>query len=170
MSGPGPFTGATIVLPSDTETVVTRVFGYPPDLVFEMWTDPAHVPNWYGMRAYVMSDCQIELRVGGRWRWAQRTLDGDEIAFSGVYREIDPPHKLVFTEQFEALPNSEYLVTMTFAPHGGSGTLLTTHMRYQSREHRDGHLQSGMEVGTNAIYAQMDEAMAAASAARARET
>ncbi|WP_051163370.1 SRPBCC family protein [Nocardia brevicatena] len=161
---------ATLALPSDAETVVTRVFAFPPELVFEMWTDPVHVPRWYGMREFIMSDCRIDLRVGGRWRWAQRNFDGDEIAFSGVYREIDRPNRLVFTEEFEALPGSEYVVTITFAPHGDGGTLLTTHMRYRSREHRDGHLQSGMEEGTNAIYAQLDELMAELSGPAAPAT
>lgn len=152
--------GATILLPSDTETIVQRVFDFPPELVFEVWTDPVHVPRWYGMRECIMSDCRIDLRVGGHWRWAQRNFDGYEIAFSGVYREIDRPNRLVFTEEYEALPGSEYLVTMTFAAHGDGGTFLTTHMQYSSREHRDGHLHSGMEAGTNAIYAQMDALMA----------
>jgi uncharacterized protein YndB with AHSA1/START domain len=160
---------ATIELPSDTETTVTREFDFPPELVFDMWTDPLHVPHWYGMRAFIMSDCQIDLRVGGRWRWAQRDFEGREIAFAGVYREIDRPHLLAFTEQFEALPDSEYLVTMTFEAHGDGATFLTTHMLYQTREHRDGHLQSGMEEGTNAVYAQLDEAMTAASAVTGSE-
>jgi len=151
---------ATLVLPSDTETVVRRVFAFPPELVFEVWTDPRHVPRWYGMRDSIMSDCRIDLRVGGRWRWAQRNFHGEETAFSGVYLEIDRPNRLVFTEEYEALPGSEYLVTMTFAPHGDGGTSLTTHMRYRSREHRDGHLHSGMEAGTNAVYFQMDALMA----------
>ena len=151
---------AAITLPSETETLVTRQFAFPPELLFEMWTDPAHVPNWYGMRAFIMSDCQIDLRVGGKWRWAQRDFEGREIAFSGVYREIERPRLLVFTEQFEALPDSEYVVTMRFEERDG-GTFLTTHMAYQSREHRDGHLQSGMEEGTTAVYEQLDEAMAA---------
>jgi uncharacterized protein YndB with AHSA1/START domain len=111
-----------------------------------------------------MSDCQIDLRVGGQWRWAQRDFEGREVAFAGVYREIDRPHLLAFTEQFEALPDSEYLVTMRFRVHGDGATLLTTHMGYQTREHRDGHLQSGMEEGTNAVYAQLDEAMTAVTA------
>jgi uncharacterized protein YndB with AHSA1/START domain len=149
---------ATIELPSSLETVVTRRFRFPPSLVFEMWTNPVHVPRWYGMSSHIMSDCQIDLRVGGRWRWAQRNLDGDEVAFSGSYLEIDRPNRLVFTEEFEAMPGSEYIVTMTFA-RTDDGTLLTTHMLYQSQEHRDGHLQSGMEEGTNAIYAQLDRVM-----------
>lgn len=150
---------ATIELPSDTETVVRRAFAYPPELVFEMWTTPEHVRRWYGMREFIMSACEIDLRVGGRWRWAQTTYEGLEVAFSGEYREIVPPSRLVFTEEFEALPGSEYVVTMTFADDRCGGTLMTTHMQYQSREHRDGHLQSGMEEGTNTVYARLDEAM-----------
>jgi uncharacterized protein YndB with AHSA1/START domain len=158
-SDPGGHT-AQVALPSDTEAVLTRAFDFPPALVFEMWTKPEHVRRWYGMREYIMSACDIDLRVGGRWRWAQTTFDGDTIAFSGEYRDIATGARLVFTELFEALPDRDYLVTMTFAGTPAGATVLTTHMQYQTREHRDGALQSGMADGTEVVYRRQEELMA----------
>ena len=95
---------ATLTTPSDTEILVTRVFNAPAPLVFEAWTKPEHVKNWYGLRSMKTTVCDIDLRVGGAWRWVQETEDGTEVAFSGVYKEIDPPSRLVYTEGFEAMP------------------------------------------------------------------
>jgi uncharacterized protein YndB with AHSA1/START domain len=150
---------ATLEHPSDCETLLTRMFDAPPHLVFDAWTKTEFVQRWYGMRDFKTTTCEIDLRVGGKWRWVQTMPDGGEVGFSGKYREIDRPHRLVFSEEFEAMPGTEYLVTLDFADQNGK-TKLTTHMLYKSQEHRDGHLQSGMEWGTNEVYARLDELFA----------
>ncbi len=94
-----------------------------------------------------MPVCEIDLRPGGAWRYVLRDPDnGNEYGFSGVYREIVPPERLVYTEGFEAMPGHDYLVTTTFAEQDGKTTLTST-LLYKSVEDRDGHLQSGMEGG-----------------------
>lgn len=136
---------ATLTMPSDREIVITRVFDAPRPLVFEAWTTPEHVSRWYGAEPLVV--CEIDLRVGGRWRYVMRLPDGGEHGFSGEYREIVPPERLVYTEGYEGLPpGHDYLVTTTFAEQDGK-TTLTSHLLYRSREDRDGHVASGMEGG-----------------------
>lgn len=150
---------ATIDLPSDRETVITRVFDAPASLVWEAMTTPEHIKRWYGLRSLETTVTEYDPRPGGRWRFVQRAPNGEEYAFSGVVREVDPPNRVVNTEEFEAMPGTEYLVTTTFVEKDGK-TTMTSHLLYQSREHRDGHLQSGMEGGMNETYQRLDELLA----------
>ena len=151
---------ATISLPSDRETVIEREFDAPRALVWEALTKPEHVRRWYGLRAHRMTVCEIDLRPGGRWRYAQETADGQEFAFSGEYREIEPPARLVSTEGWEAMPGHEYVSTVTLDEVDGR-TKLRTHLVYQSQEDRDGHLQSGMEPGMNETFDRLAELLPA---------
>jgi uncharacterized protein YndB with AHSA1/START domain len=150
----------TVELPSDRETVVTRMFDGPARHVFDAWTKPEFVRAWYGLADFTMTVCDIDLRPGGRWRWVQETPDGTEIGFSGVYKIIDRPDRLEYSEVFEMMPGSDFQVAMTFVENGNT-TTMTTRMVYQSKEHRDGHLQSGMEDGTVQTYLQLDAVLAA---------
>ena len=88
--------------PSDTEIQLTRLFDAPPDLVFEAMTKPEHVARWWGILddGYSVPVCEIDLRVGGRWRFVGRGPQGDFPAFYGVYKQIEAPRLLVFTEIF----------------------------------------------------------------------
>ena len=147
---------ATLTFPSDREMVITRVFNAPRKLVFEASTKPEHVRQWWGPRGSTLAVCEIDLRPGGKWRYVMRDPDGQEYAFSGVYREIDPPKRMVYTEWFEAIPGAEYLVTSTLDEHDGK-TTLTAHLLYASKEHRDGHVQSGMEGGMRETHERLDE-------------
>jgi len=146
----------SLTFPSDRETVITRTFNAPRRLVFAAMTKPEHVRQWYGLRDHTMKVCEIDLRVGGKWRYVMQMPDGSEFAFSGEYLEIVPPERLVSTEWFEAIPGSDYVVTATFAEQDGK-TILTSHLRYQSQEHRDGHVNSGMEWGMRETFARLDE-------------
>lgn len=137
---------ATLTLPSDREIVITRAFAAPRRLVFEACTKPEHVRRWYGLRSLTMTVCEIDPRPGGAWRYVLQAQDGSEYAFSGVYREITPHERLVYTEGYEAMPGADYLVTTTFDEQDGK-TTLTSHLLYKSKEHRDGHIASGMEPG-----------------------
>ena len=101
---------ATLTMPSDREIVITRVFNAPRSLVFEAWTTPKYVSRWYGAELLVV--CEIDLRVGGRWRYVMRTPDGGEHGFSGEYREITPPERLVYTKGTKACRRT----TTTWSP------------------------------------------------------
>jgi uncharacterized protein YndB with AHSA1/START domain len=124
-----------------------------------VWTKPEHVKKWYGVRSTTVTVCDIDLRVGGAWRWVVTKPQGMEIAFSGVFREIDPPRRLQRTEVFEAIPGSESVVTLTFDEKDGQ-TMLTSHMLFPSKAHRDACLQSGMELGVKECYQKIDELLA----------
>lgn len=150
---------STLTLPSDREIVLTRVFNAPARTLFEVWTKPEHVRKWYGVRSTTVTVCEIDLRVGGAWRWVVAKPQGMEIAFSGVFREIDPPRRLQRTEVFEAIPGAECIVTLTFDENDGQ-TTLTSHSLFRSKQHRDMALQSGMELGVKECYQKIDELVA----------
>ena len=149
----------TLTLPSDRELVITRTFDAPRRLVFEAMTTPEHVRRWYGPRRLTMTVCEIDLRVGGSWRYVVRDPDGNEFGFSGVYREIVPPERLVTTEGFEGMPGHEYIATLTLDEHDGRTTLTNT-LLYQSVEDRTGHMQSGMEPGMRETLDRLAELLA----------
>jgi uncharacterized protein YndB with AHSA1/START domain len=146
----------TLTLPSDLELAMQRVFSAPASTLFDVWTKPEHVRKWYGVRSTTVTVCDIDLRVGGKWRWVVTKPQGMEIAFSGVFREIDPPHRLQRTERFEAMPGSESIVTLTFDEKDGQ-TTFTMHMLFNSKAERDGCLHSGMDLGVKECFQKIDE-------------
>jgi len=104
----------------------------------------------------VVTEAQVDLRVGGRWRWVMTANGGFEVAFSGEYVEIDRPHRLVRTETFELIPDAEAVSTMTFDELNGVTTLrILGH--YPSQEHRDGAIASGMEGGLQTSLDALEE-------------
>lgn len=136
---------AVVTLPSSTEILITRKFDAPADLIFEVWTTPEHVRNWWGWETDEMKVCEIDLRVGGTYRFVAG--DGDrEVAFRGIYREIERPHRLVATEVFEPFPESEALNTLTLEEHDGV-TTMTILVEHLSMEARDATIAAGMEGG-----------------------
>jgi uncharacterized protein YndB with AHSA1/START domain len=151
-------TGFAMSLPSDREILITRVFDAPQQLVFEAWTQPEHVKRWFGgCTSMTMTVCEIDLRVGGHWRYVlQDSSNGTEHGFSGEYREILPPERLVATERYEPVPGSEHLNTLTLTEQSGKTTLQIL-IQHQSREQRDGHLQSGMEPGLRETLNRLEE-------------
>lgn len=148
-----------LTVPSDLEIVMQRVFNTPAHTLFEVWTKPEHVRKWYAVRSTTVTVCDIDLRVGGAWRWVVITPQGMEVAFSGVFREIDPPRRLQRTEVFEAMPGPGAVVTLTFDEKDGQ-TTLTMHMLFQSKEERDICVHSGMELGVKECYQKIDELLA----------
>jgi uncharacterized protein YndB with AHSA1/START domain len=157
---------AQLTMPSETELVITRDFNAPRELVFDLFTKPEHVRRWWGLRGTTVPVCEIDLRVGGRWRWVLSVPDGGgEHAFSGTYLEIARPERLVRTEWYEAIPDSEYVATAEFMENAG-GTTLRQHLKYKSVEFRNGHLQSGMEHGMNEAYDRADEVLEGLTRAR----
>src|SRR5436190_23542518 len=101
----------TLTMPSDREIVISRILAAPRRLVFQAWTRPEHVVQWWGLRSLTVAVCEIDFRVGGAWRWVLRALNGEEYGFRGVYREIVPPERLVYTDIFDDVPDYESLVT-----------------------------------------------------------
>jgi len=138
--------GLVITTPSDREIVLTRSFDAPRKLVFEAWTQPEHVKRWWGCQSSSMTVCEIDLRVGGAWRYVLRALNGDEHGFHGVYREIAAPARLVHTYIYEPFPDHGALNTVQFEERDGKTTITET-ILHHSTEARDGHLNSGMEAG-----------------------
>jgi len=136
----------TMTLPSDREILITRTFDAPREIIFDAITKCEYVAKWYGPRGTEMLSCTIDLRPGGAWRFVQR-LRGNEYAFSGVYREIVRPERVVQTWNFEGIPpGHESIETLTLEEQNGK-TKWTTHSLFKSVEDRDGLIQSGMESG-----------------------
>jgi uncharacterized protein YndB with AHSA1/START domain len=148
----------TVTLPSDREIVMTRVFDAPSRLVFEAWTRPEHVPHWFGPRGHTLAICDIDLRPGGSYRFVSRDADGSEHPFKGVYREIAPPGRLVYTQIYDAegWSNRESVITVTLEEHEGR-TTMTCHSQFESVQDRDAMLEAGMERGASEGFDRLDE-------------
>jgi uncharacterized protein YndB with AHSA1/START domain len=154
-----------ISTPSDRELAMTRVFDAPRSLVFDAWTKPELLKRWLGVRGgWTFAVCEVDLKVGGSYRFVWRGPGGAEMGMGGVYREIVRPERLVATEKFdEAWYEGEALVTTTFIEQGGKTTATTT-VRYASREVRDAVLKSPMERGVAESYDKLDEVLASTPA------
>jgi uncharacterized protein YndB with AHSA1/START domain len=147
-----------ITTPSDLEIAMTRVFDAPRELVFDAWTKPELLTRWLGIHnSWTFPICEIDLRVGGSFRWVWRNPDGNEMGVGGVYREIVRPERIVNTEKFdESWYPGEALDTLVLTEEGGRTTSVLT-MRLESKDARDGVLASGMETGLESAYARLDE-------------
>jgi uncharacterized protein YndB with AHSA1/START domain len=146
---------ATVTLPTEEQILITREFDAPRHLVYRAWTTPELVRRWWSGRRGEMQVAEIDLRVGGTWRYVMLAHDEFEIAFHGTYREIVPEERIVTTEVFEGMPGpSEDAVinVVTFTAEDGR-TRLELLVQAVSREIRDGILDSGMEGG---MQDQMD--------------
>jgi uncharacterized protein YndB with AHSA1/START domain len=143
--------------PSDREIVLTRLFDAPRRLVFEAMTKPEHVKRWWGCldERYSVPVCEIDLRVGGKWRFVGKGPQG-EAGFHGVYREIVVPERVVFTEIYDPFPDAESVVTSVLTEEAGK-TRLTATCVYPSQEVRDMVLQSGMTRGAGISYDKLEE-------------
>jgi uncharacterized protein YndB with AHSA1/START domain len=150
-----------VIADPDEPTIVTRrVFDAPRELVFDAWTKPEHLKRWLGPRNLTMVSCEIDLRVGGRYRYVHRAPDGQEFGFHGVYKEIVRPERLVSTFVFEPFPDGEAVDTLTLEERDGK-TTATTLTRHKTMAARDGHLASGMEGGMAEGYERLDDVLAA---------
>ncbi len=153
-----------VTTPSDREIVMTRVFDAPRHLVFEALTTPELVKRWLlGPPGWSMPVCEIDLQVGGAYRYGWRQDDGGkEFGTGGVFREILPPERLVHTERMDGAPG-EALVTNRLTEQGGRTTLTLT-LRFDSKEIRDGALESGMEKGVAVSYDRLADLLVPAEA------
>jgi len=152
----------------DRDLVMTRVFAAPRKLVYDAHTKPELVRQWLlGPPGWSMPVCDMDVRVGGKYRWEWRKdLGGTTMGMGGVYREVAAPERLVTTERFdEAWYPGESLNTLVLVEQGGRTTLTQT-MRYESREAREAVIKSGMESGVKASYDRLDEVLAATATPR----
>lgn len=153
---------ATITLPSDTDILITRVFDAPARLVFQALTTPELVKRWWGFETSQWRVCEIDFRVGGKWRYV--TFDnGMEVGFNGEYKEIEAPHRMVHTEAYEGAPDAwgPGILTTTLEERDGVTTMKVL-CRYPSKEVRDTVIGSGMESGMQVSYDRLEDLVRAA--------
>jgi uncharacterized protein YndB with AHSA1/START domain len=137
---------AKVTLPTDTQILITREFDAPRQLVYRAWTTPELIKRWWaGERGHV-TKAEVDLRVGGRWRYVMVAHGGFEVAFHGDYTEIVTNERLASTEVYEAVPDAEAINTLTLTEDDGR-TTLTLLVQHQNQDHRDMHINSGMEGG-----------------------
>lgn len=137
---------AVVTLPADTQILITREFDAPKQLVYRAYTTPELIARWWSGDRGEVTSIEVDLRVGGTWRYVMVANEGFEVAFHGEYREIVPNERIVSTEVYEAVPDDFAVDTATFAEHEGR-TTLTILVQHSSKEARDAHLESGMEGG-----------------------
>ena len=137
---------ATVTLPEDEQILITREFDAPRHLVYRAWTMPELVRRWWSGNRGEMTVAEIDLRVGGAWRYVMVIDGGLEVAFHGEYREIIPNERIVSTEVYEGMPEAEALNTLTLTEADGRTTLKLL-VQHASKEARDAHINSGMETG-----------------------
>jgi len=154
-----------VTTPSEREIAMTRVFDAPRSLVFDAHTKPELVKRWLlGPPGWSMPICEIDLKVGGTYRYVWRKDDGTEMGMGGVYREIVAPERIVATERFDqSWYPGEAVGTLVLVEQSGKTTVTQT-VRYESREARDAVLKSGMERGVAASYDRLAEVLASVEA------
>jgi uncharacterized protein YndB with AHSA1/START domain len=144
--------------PTGREIVATRLVDAPRRLVWEVWTDPDHVPHWMlGCDGWTMPVCDIDLRPGGEWQYVWKNASGDEMSMRGVYRQVVAPERLVSTENWGD-PWPETVNTLVLAEDRATGaTTMTCTVLYPSKEARDAALGTGMKDGWAKSYDKLDE-------------
>ena len=150
-----------VTTPSDREIAMTRAFDAPRGLVFDAWTKPELLTRWLGVfGGWTFAVCEVDLKVGGKYRYFWRGADGKEMGMGGVFREIVRPERIVCTEKFdESWYPGDAVDTTVFVEKGGRTTVTTT-VRYESKEARDGVLRSPMEGGVAKSYDKLAEVLA----------
>jgi uncharacterized protein YndB with AHSA1/START domain len=137
---------AVVTLPTDTQILITREFAAPKHLVYQAWTTPDLIKRWWSGDRGDVTSVEVDLRVGGKWRYVMTANGGFEVAFHGEYREIVPNERIVATEVYEGMPDAYAITTVTFTEEDGR-TTVTMLVEHTSQEDRDMHINSGMEGG-----------------------
>jgi uncharacterized protein YndB with AHSA1/START domain len=145
----------SVTTPSDTEVVITRSIAGPRRLIYEAWTSCDHLPNWMGAEGWPMTECEIDLRVGGSYRYVSTGPDGVVLELRGTYTEISRPDRLVSRGSW-GCDWPETLDTLDLTEADGFTTIRLT-MRYPSKEARDAAMATGMVEGMNAGYDRLTE-------------
>ena len=147
---------AVVTLPTDTEILITREFDAPRHLVYKAYTTPELIKRWWSGDRGEVTIAEVDLRVGGRWRYVMTANGGFEVAFHGEYREIVSNERIVSTEVYEAMPDGEALDTLTLTEVDGR-TILTLLMKLASQEDRDAVINSGMEGGLQEAFDHLEQ-------------
>jgi uncharacterized protein YndB with AHSA1/START domain len=150
---------ATVTTPTEREIHIEREFDAPRDRVFALYTDPQHIPDWWGPRGTTAEVDVMDVRAGGSWRFVIHDADGTQTGFRGTYREVTPPERIVQTFEWEGMPGHVSVETATFEDLGDRTRVVTTSI-FHTPEERDGMLGSGMEGGLNDTYDRFDELLA----------
>jgi uncharacterized protein YndB with AHSA1/START domain len=147
---------AKVTLPADDQILITREFDAPRHLVFRAWTEPDLIRRWWHANRGEIKSVEVDLRVGGTWRYVM-VADGDiEVAFHGEFLEIVPDERVVHTEVYEAMPDGQAVETVEFSEVDGR-TLVTMLVQLQKKEHRDAYIESGMEDGLQDALDMLEE-------------
>jgi uncharacterized protein YndB with AHSA1/START domain len=143
----------SVTTPSVREIVLTRTFEASRTKVWEAITQVEHVRRWYGCSASALTICEIDLRIGGSYRYSMRSPDGVDHTMTGIYREIIAPERIVQTERYETtgFTGPDALVTMTLTEQGGRIRLQSV-ILHPDKDSRDGHLNAGMETGAREVF------------------
>jgi uncharacterized protein YndB with AHSA1/START domain len=152
-------TALRITTPSDREVVITRAFDSPKDLVFDALTKPELLKRWYGPTGWSMTVCEIDLKVGGAWRFVVSRPDGKVIGQRGVYKEVVKGMRIVNTEAWEDWDAGETLVTTELKEENGI-TLFTSTILFPSKDVRDTIVKAGLEHGAEEGYQKLAELLA----------
>jgi uncharacterized protein YndB with AHSA1/START domain len=145
-----------VIEPGRQDIVITHVFDAPRDVVFQAYTDPKLIPNWWGPRKYKTVVDRMDARQGGTWRFLNRDADGTEYGFKGVYHDVVPSERIVQTFEFEGAPGQVALETLVLEDVDGK-TKAVAQSVFQSVEARDAMVQSGMEEGARETWDRLDE-------------
>jgi uncharacterized protein YndB with AHSA1/START domain len=149
-----------VATPADNQIVMTRVFNAPRSMVFDAFSKPELLKKWFGPRGWSLDVCEVDLRVGGGFRFVMVGPAGQRMGMRGVYREISAPDRSVHVESFDDFPG-ESIVTAEFQEHAGKTTFTAT-VEYPSKEVRDAVIKSGMEHGAAESYDKLAELLLAA--------
>ena len=137
---------ARLSLPADNQILISRAFDAPVALVYRAWTTPELIKRWWTANRGEAVSVEVDLRVGGRWRYLMTAHHGAQVAFHGQYRAVVTNELLVYTEVYEAIPGSEALNTVSFSEHEGR-TTVTVLSEHADQANRDQHLNVGMQDG-----------------------
>jgi uncharacterized protein YndB with AHSA1/START domain len=150
---------AQVTLPADEQILITREFAAPKHLVYKAITTPELVKRWWNAKRGEVTIAEIDLRVGGKWRYVMVTPDGSEVGFHGEYREIVPNERIVSTEVFEGAPGGDEGGSLNAVnlEESDGGTTMTVLITFPSKEIRDIVLGTGMEAGMQDAYDLLEE-------------
>jgi uncharacterized protein YndB with AHSA1/START domain len=160
--------GPNLATPGDREVVVERVFNAPRRVVWQAFTDPELVAQWWGRGNELIIEA-FDLRPGGRWRFVERADDG-QYGFEGIYREVTPPERLSWTFAWDGMAGHAVLDTTTFEDLGDGRTKVISRSLFETVEEREAMLGLGMEKGRDQSYAALDRLLAEAAGAAGGQT
>ncbi len=157
-TGKTSVTTARVTTPADREIHVERIFNAPRARVWQAFTDPKMVAQWWGRGNKLVIE-RMEVERGGHWRYVEHSSDGPH-GFEGRYREVTPPQRLVQTFEWDGMPGYVMIEAVNFEDLGDGRTRVITTLLAHTTEERDGMLNSGMEQGMNQSYAALDKLLA----------